>query len=97
MNYTPTYLGILNHKLYTLKNLCYLGVSIIEDFEKFRIPIKCLVWLLNNKEYMLSKVKIYRYTWDIELLKGKKELCLTGCELNPADLLLIAEFCEFKI
>ncbi|OMJ83449.1 hypothetical protein SteCoe_15617 [Stentor coeruleus] len=97
INYSHRLLDFLIRRLYTFKNLEYLGVSISENYSSFHWPIKKLVSLFQNLNNMLSKVKVHKYTWDIEKLQGKKDLKFIGCNLNPADLMVFAELCEERI
>lgn len=95
--YTHELLNILINKLVEFKNLEHLCISISEDYHNYQSPLKNLVSILQTQKTLLSKVKVYKYTWDIGKLKVKKEFEFSGCRLNPADLILFTELCEGKI
>lgn len=94
INYSPKLLNKLLCRLKSLKNLEYICFNISENCLSFQNSIKTLVELIQNKNTLVSKIKVYNYTWDLDNLIRKNDLIFTDCSLNPADLMLFAELCE---
>lgn len=97
MKYTQDLLDILVQKLEAFPSLEYLSISISENYSTFKGPIKNLISLFQNKNIVLSKVKLHKYVWDIEELYGKKDLKFSECSFNPADLIVLAELIEGRV
>lgn len=97
MKYTHYLLDSLFLRLDLFKNLEYLGISISENYSFFQNPLKNLIFFLQNKNTLLTKVKIHKYIWDTERMQGEKKLVFSGCKMNPADLMMLAELCEGRI
>ena len=97
IKFTQDLLDILISKLRAFKSLEYLGVSITNDFSSFQSPLKNLVSLFKSQNTLICTVKIYKYEWDIKSFHRTNDFNLTRNQLNPADLMMFAEFCKQNI
>lgn len=97
IEFTPELLLVLIRAVCNFGNLKYFCVNIIENHAEYKFTIKQIISLIKDKRTMISKVKIHKYVWDIENLKGKDILEIIECGLNPLDLMILAELCRKKI
>lgn len=93
---TPNLLEILVSRLRNFINLDYISIKISDDFTEYIYSLSELISLLEEKT-MISKVRVNKYIWDIRNLENSKKLEIVGCELIPADLLILDELCKKNI
>ncbi|OMJ70597.1 hypothetical protein SteCoe_31396 [Stentor coeruleus] len=97
IKYTENLLKSLIERLYKFSNLECISLSITNNFIRYENSIKMIILLVKNKTLRLNKIKINKYTWDLEKLKQEK--CLKAGKGNfcPVDLMILAEICEEKV
>lgn len=95
--FTPDLFDLLTHRLNLFVNLELIDVNLLENYMSFDNAIKNIISIIKNKKTKLTKIKVHKYTWDIEKFQDKNKLEIIGCRLNPLDLMIFAEFCEQNI
>ncbi|OMJ67462.1 hypothetical protein SteCoe_35377 [Stentor coeruleus] len=91
---TPQILNVLINKFDLFTSLEYIGISILTHYPEFYDCIKKIISFMVNGNCMLKKIKVYKFTWDIEKMKEDDNFQVYECRINPVDLMILFQISE---